>query len=496
MTPLMTTQDATPAAGAGAVVPAWPAWDAPTPGGSWPPAVTSLSDAELATRIGEVERQIRQARMQQLRLIAEADRRRLHAARGVRSTQVWLKNLLNIDGQDATNRVRIATATTAPNTGEATESTTDVAAGVAGPEVALPATGEALAEGVIGLEHARVISRCVSRLPEHAQHRAGEVERLLVENACRQCPRDLAKLADRVRYMLDADGAVADEQAQFESRELHYATARDGMLVIKARLDRETGAKFVTALRPLAAPRPETDGIKDPRTVGQRNADGLSTLLDLVLDTDGMPRTGGQKPHLTVTIDYTDLKNQLPTTATTGTSGEIITAAGGGAGMLEGTGQYLSPHTIRRIACDCEVLPMVLGGDSLPLDVGASQRTAPTHIRAALLARDGVCAFPECDHPAGTPQAHHIVHWVDGGPTSVENMVMLCAHHHRTIHNHHWHIQLDHGRPVFTPPANVDPARTPRSGGKAQPATHRHALRRLNTSPESGPPEAPPLART
>ncbi|SFM55770.1 protein of unknown function [Saccharopolyspora antimicrobica] len=363
MTPLMTTQDTTPAAGAGAVVSALPAWDMPTPVESWPPAVTSLTDEQLATRIGEVERQIRQARMQQLRLIAEADRRRLHAARGVRSTQVWLKNLLNIDGQDATNRVRIATATT-----PAASTDADAAADTTGVDVvALPETGQALGEGVIGLEHARVISRCLTRLPEHARHRAGEVERLLVENACRQCPRDLAKLADRVRYMLDADGAVADEQAQFESRELHYATARDGMLVIKARLDRETGAKFVTALRPLAAPRPETDGVKDPRTVGQRNADGLATLLDLVLDTDGMPRTGGQKPHLTVTIDYTDLKNQLPTT----TNGEIITPAGG-AGMLEGTGQYLSPHTIRRIACDCEVLPMVLGSDSLPLDVGES----------------------------------------------------------------------------------------------------------------------------
>ncbi|MDA3646972.1 HNH endonuclease [Saccharopolyspora indica] len=469
----MTTQDATPAAGAGVVVSALPAWDTPTPGGSWAPAVDSLSDEELTARIGQVEQQIRQARMEQLRLIAEADRRRLHAVQGARSTQVWLKTLLNIDGQDATTRVRIATATT-PNTDEGTGDLTNPTDSQNTAQASLPATGQALGEGVISLEHARVISRCLSRLPEHAQHRATEIERLLVENACRQCPRDLAKLADRIRYMLDRDGAVADEQAQFESRELHYATARDGMLVIKARLDRETGAKFVTALQPLAAPRPESDGVKDPRTVGQRNADGLSTLLDLVLDTDGMPRTGGQKPHLTVTIDYTDLKNQLPTT---NSNGEIL--AVGGAGMLEGTGQYLSPQTIRRIACDCEVLPMVLGGDSLPLDVGASQRTAPTHIRAALLARDGVCAFPECDHPAGTPQAHHIVHWVDGGPTSVNNMVMLCAHHHRTIHNHHWHIELQHDRPVFTPPANVDPTRTPRPGGKAQPATHHHALRHL-----------------
>ncbi|SFC71672.1 HNH endonuclease [Saccharopolyspora kobensis] len=488
MTPLMTTLDATPAAGAGVVVSALPAWDVSAPGGVWSSAVRSLSDEELTSRIGEVEQRIRQARMQQLRLIAEADRRRLHTACGARSTQVWLKNLLNIDGQDATNRVRIATATTpSSNTSGDSENTTGA---VAGPEVSLPATGEALGEGVIGLEHARVISRCLTRLPAHVRHQAGEVERLLVDNARRQCPRDLAKLADRVRYMLDADGAVADERAQFESRELHYATARDGMLVIKARLDRETGAKFVTALQPLAAPRPETDDIKDPRTVGQRNADGLSTLLDLVLDTDGMPRTGGQKPHLTVTIDYTQLKNQLPTNAT----GEITTA--GGAGMLEGTGQYVSPRTVRRIACDCEVLPMVLGGDSLPLDVGASQRTAPTHIRAALLARDGVCAFPGCDHPAGTPQAHHIVHWIDGGPTSLDNMVMLCAHHHRTTHNHHWHIELQRGRPVFTPPASLDPARTPRSGGKAQPATHHHALRHLNTPPESRPPTSRSLAST
>ncbi|MER7078023.1 hypothetical protein SAMN02982929_01572 [Saccharopolyspora kobensis] len=95
MTPLMASQDATPAAGAGVVVSALPAWDVPAPGGVWPSAVHSLSDEELTSRIGEVEQQIRQARMQQLRLIAEAHRRRLHTACGARSTQVWLKTLPN-----------------------------------------------------------------------------------------------------------------------------------------------------------------------------------------------------------------------------------------------------------------------------------------------------------------------------------------------------------------------------------------------------------------
>ncbi|MER7016343.1 DUF222 domain-containing protein, partial [Saccharopolyspora sp. NPDC000359] len=211
-------------------------------------------------------------------------------------------------------------------------------------------------------------------------------------------------------------------------------------------------------------------GVKDPRTVGQRNADGLTTLLDLALDHDGMPRVGGQRPHLTVTINYTDLQQQVHT-------------AQGGAGMLEYTGQYLSPQAIRRIACDCEILPIVVGGDSLPLDVGTSQRTAPAHLRAALLARDGTCAFPGCDQPPGTPQAHHIRHWIDGGPTALNNMVMLCAHHHRTIHHHHWHITLHQGKPIFTPPHRINPTRTPQPGTTAQPTTHHHALTQLTPPP-------------
>ncbi|MER5392479.1 DUF222 domain-containing protein [Saccharopolyspora sp. NPDC002686] len=457
MAPLMTAVDAPPAA-AGVVASS----TAPELGGvgsGLVAVVSSLTDEELTARIGEMEAWIRRARMEQLRLIAEADRRRVYAARGARSTQVWLKGLLNIDGPDATVRVRLATATV--DTGEESDA-------VGGVE--LPVVAEALAEGVISVDHANVISRCLSRLPEHARHRAGEVERLLVEHACRLCPRDLAKLADRIRYALDAEGVVRDEEAQFEARELHYATARDGMLVIKARLDRESGAKFVAALQPLAAPRPEEDGVKDPRTVGQRNADGFTSLLDLALESDGMPRTGGQRPHLTVTVNYEDLAATLQ-------SNEL--AALGGAGTLEATGQVVSPQAIRRIACDSDVLPMVLGGDSLPLDVGMSQRTAPPHLRAALLARDGVCAFPGCDHPPGTPQAHHIRHWIDGGPTRVDNMVMLCAHHHRTIHTQHWNIALHEGRPVFTPPSSVDPDQTPQPGGKADPVVHKHALEQL-----------------
>ena len=78
------------------------------------------------------------------------------------------------------------------------------------------------------------------------------------------------------------------------------------------------------------------------------------------------------------------------------------------------------------------ILPIVLGSDGQPLDVGRAQRTAPPHVRAALLARDGACAFPTCDQPPGTSEAHHVTGWADGGATSLDNLVMLCGHHHRT----------------------------------------------------------------
>jgi uncharacterized protein DUF222/HNH endonuclease len=456
MTPLTTTPHTTADAAVAAAAAAG------TPVGPQP--VVSCSDAELVAEITEIERTIRAARMRQLQLIAEAEHRGLFTSRGARSMPAWLQGLLNIDPRDAKTRVRVARDVLQPTSehGEPPLATE------------LPATARALAAGEIGVEHARVISDCVHGLPEATQRdTAGTVDAVLAGHARRVAPRELVKLAEQIKYTLDKDGAYQEEENQYESRELHYGSGRDGMLVIKARLDRETGAKFVEALRPLSAPRPENNGEKDPRTAGQRHADGLAAMVDLVLDSDQMPRTGGQRPHLTVTINFDDLKQRLLNKE----------SMSGVPGVLDATGHSLTPENIRRIACDADVLPMVLGSDSLPLDVGTSQRTAPTHIRAALLQRDGVCAFPRCDRPPGTPQAHHIRHWIDGGTTELSNMVMLCGHHHRVIHSQGWDITMHLGRPLFTPPSSVDRTRTPRPGGKAFPAAYRDDLRELIPAP-------------
>ena len=132
-----------------------------------------------------------------------------------------------------------------------------------------------------------------------------------------------------------------------------------------------------------------------------------------------------------------------------------------GGGEMD-TGVMLSAATVRRLACDAELVPAVLGGDGAVLDLGRSKRLYVGSARRALVLRDGGCAFPACDRPPRWCQAHHVVSWVDGGPTTQSNGVLLCGYHHRLIHRGGWQVRpgLD-GRPDFIPPPHIDPGRRP-----------------------------------
>ena len=117
-------------------------------------------------------------------------------------------------------------------------------------------------------------------------------------------------------------------------------------------------------------------------------------------------------------------------------------------------GLTVSAATIRRWACDADILPVVLGRHSEVLDVGRRHRLVTPALWQALVVRDAGCTFPSCTRPPIMCQAHHILHWADGGPTSLDNLVLLCGHHHRHLHHTPWQVTLnptDH-RPDFTPP--------------------------------------------
>jgi len=151
-------------------------------------------------------------------------------------------------------------------------------------------------------------------------------------------------------------------------------------------------------------------------------------------------------------------------------------AARAGAGVLD-SGDVLSAAAVRRIACDARVVPAVLDGNSAVLDVGRAQRTIAGPLRRALVIRDGGCVFPACDLPPAWSAGHHIRHWADGGPTSLDNSVLLCPAHHRGVHHDGWEVRIAaDGLPEFIPPRWIDSERKPRRHFRhRKPPPHRHA---------------------
>jgi hypothetical protein len=206
----------------------------------------------------------------------------------------------------------------------------------------------------------------------------------------------------------------------------------------------EHGSLVRALIEQLATPSPRTDGAPDTRSVPARQADALIELCDRARATDDFPTTAGEPPQVTVTIDWDALRTGL------------------GAAALD-YGQLISASDARRMACDCKVIPVVMGGKSEPLDVGRAMRTTPRGIRRALVARDGGCSFPGCDRPSGICECHHVRHWIDNGVTSVGNCCLLCSAHHQQAHLQGWDITIQGGRVEFQPPPIMDPDRRPLS---------------------------------
>lgn len=182
------------------------------------------------------------------------------------------------------------------------------------------------------------------------------------------------------------------------------------------------------------------------------------------LSTEVLPAAGGTRPQILAIINYTELIAELRTATGCGTTESDTPASGTtvfGSAAFAFAGP-VSAKTVRKMACDAEIIPVVLGGAGEVLDIGRARRLFPLTLRRALIARDKGCAFPGCTIPAAWTEAHHIGPWARGGVTGVGNGTLLCSHHHHLLHQNDWSIGMIHGIPWFTPPAYIDPARTPR----------------------------------
>ncbi len=237
-------------------------------------------------------------------------------------------------------------------------------------------------------------------------------------------------------------------------------------------LEAEAGQTVLAALEPLARPA----DAQDTRSGVQRRADALTELARRHLEGGRLPQTGGIRPQLLVSVDLDSLLGHP----------SAIGGAAGWAGPLE-------PEACRRLACDAAltrvlvsrrhhhplsgdehhpnadvepvahdpsgehqpaahhhsglvglagrlraaltVLPPALGGaPTQPLEVGRTSRVVQPAQRTALAIRDGGCVFPDCTRPLAWCEAHHLRHWLHGGPTDLANLALLCRAHHRAVH--------------------------------------------------------------
>jgi hypothetical protein len=199
----------------------------------------------------------------------------------------------------------------------------------------------------------------------------------------------------------------------------------------------------LAVLGPLAAPAPATDGTPDFRDVETRYGQAFVRVLQLA--SASAPGVRGERPSVVVTIGLDSLRGE----------------PGSAPGRLD-TATPISAGAARRLACDATIVPLVLGSNSEPLDIGRASRLVPSGLRRALVARDQGCAMPGCDRPPGWCDAHHRQHWSAGGDTSLRNLCLLCERHHTIVHADGWQIAMIDGLPWFTPPPWLDSTQTPR----------------------------------
>ena len=323
-----------------------------------------------------------------------------------------------------------------------------------------PLVGEALEAGSLSAQASALIVAVLERCRIAAgPARTAEGEQLLVDAAPGLALDELRRLVVRIEAWLDPDGIEPREDEQRSKRSLTFFE-RDGQVHLNGNFDVETAAPIVAALRGYvsaafaarkATPDPDAPDA-DHRTVPMLQADALALFCAHALGckSEKLPLAGAT---VIVRMHVDDLDS------TTGTA------------TIDGIDQPISAAAARRMAADGGVIPCVLGGDSEILDWGRKKRFFTKAQRLALAERDGGCAM--CNLPPEMARVHHMRWWKRHyGRTDLSNGILLCESCHHRIHDNGWDIHIDgagvNARVWFIPPAHVDPARTPRLGGRAR----------------------------
>jgi hypothetical protein len=312
----------------------------------------------------------------------------------------------------------------------------------------LPAAAAAHVAGDLTTDQVSEIAKIVAPRPVSLAAAQGvdlaETAHILTRLATAAPHEDLKKAVHVFLQMLDTDGPEPDPT---EQRTLTFTRHADGSITGRFHLDPAGAEKVTTALESInQTNRPAGD----ERTVGQRQADAWVQLADLHLGCGTLPMLRTIKPHIAVNVNLEDLLD--PTT-------------GKGAARA-GFGATLSAARARWLACDADITRIVLGPNGEPLDLGRSHRLVTPALRQAVIARDTTCVFAGCGAPHWWSEVHHVIHWAQGGETSLANSGLLCERHHTQVHHGftverdtagRWHTYRPDGTEILTSrPAPVD----------------------------------------
>ena len=369
---------------------------------------------ELEEEIVILAAHIHAAEHRFLVLVADFDRRRGWELGGHRTCAHWLAFRTGIDLGAARQRVRAARAL-----------------------ADLPETSAAMSRGELSFSAVRALTRVAT--PEN------ETDLLDLARGCTAA--QLERIVRGFRLGSRQDEAER-EKARHASREFSVFPDEEGMYVVRGRLTPEIGALVMRAVEaasdalfrergPAEAPG---NGSAEPseRAAAQRRADAIGVVAERAMAAGFRDSRSGTRAERYQVVLHVD--------------SDTLSAYGSGLGRSElEDDTRVSAETSRRLSCDASVVPIRRGTDGSVLDVGRKTRTIPPSLRRALEARDRGCRFPGCG--LRFSDAHHVKHWADGGETKLENLVLLCSHHHRLVHEEGWKIEWwGAGRPAFVDP--------------------------------------------
>ncbi|MGH3567422.1 MAG: DUF222 domain-containing protein [Pseudonocardia sp.] len=395
-------------------------------------ASSGATDDELLSILTLCEGVTRQLDQLAVGTVATLQRRGVFTERGYKNPAGALADLIGWEHWEARRRV-VAAEHVCPRVG---------LDGAALP-AKLPVTAEVFAAGQAGLRHVEVVAKLLAS--PAATRLTPEVwagaEAELADKATVYTPNELLAYGTALVDTLDQDGPEPDDRPPAQVNELTLQPNRGrGGGTLKGRFD---DAALYDAIASVIDAKAKPLTADDERSPAQRQAEALAEVCGYVLDHGDVPERGGRRPHLNVIIRLEDLENRAC------------------SAMLD-FGGTLTPESLRMLACDCAVIPIVMNGKGQPLDVGRITRTIPDGLRRAVVARDLGCAYPGCNRPPSWCEVHHILEWENDGETKLDNCAMLCRVHHRLLHHSEWQVRIHDGVPEFIPPAWIDPEQRPR----------------------------------